>query len=1047
VTPFMVLQAALAVLLSRLGAGDDIPIGTPVAGRGDQALDDLVGFFVNTLVLRTDTSGDPTFRELLGRVRETDLQALAHQELPFERLVELLNPTRSRARHPLFQVMLAVNNTERANFTMPGLAIDGFDRPLSAIAAFDLNVAVVERRGPDGEADGLIGAVRYASELFDRETVEALAARLTALLGEVTARPDTRVGDVRVLTGREEELLLGEWNDTAVAVPPQVLSELFEARAARGPDAVAVVFGDEVLSFGELNRRANRVARRLVAAGAGPEVLVAVALPRSAESVVALLAVLKVGAAFVPVDLAYPDARVERLLGQVAVVVSDSETWASLSGLCAAGTRSVLVDQAGQGDDTDLGLEIRSASTAYVMYTSGSTGQPKGVMIAHGSLSNVMAAAGGLLRISGDDTVVAVTSVSFDIALLELLMPLTVGARVVVATREEAADPVLLGRVIDDAGASVLQATPATWDSLLAEGWAGDGGVRLLCGGEALSRDLAGRLAGVAELAFNGYGPTEATIYATACLLRAGDQGPVTIGRPVANTRVYVLDERLRLVPPGVAGELFIGGAGVARGYLGRPDLTAERFVACPFGVAGERMYRTGDLVRWTAGSELEFLGRSDDQVKLRGFRIELGEVEAVLGGLPGVARAVAVVREDRPGDPRLVGYVVARADVVLDPEAVRRSVGEVLPDYMVPSAVVVLDVVPVSVNGKTDRRALPAPGVVAGAGRKARTPREEVLCGIFEDVLGVPGIGVDDNFFDLGGHSLLIVRALGMIERSSGARPSVADFFDAPTVAELSEKIRLGQRTEGLNQAVLLRRGQGASPLFFVHPVSGLSWCYSKLLRHLDTDRLIYGLQSSGWAEPAVTAKPLEDMAAEYVEVIRSIQAGGPYALAGWSMGGVLAHEVAVRLQAEGETVALLAMLDSFPPTGARAIEDEDAEFREVMAAQLQLPVDSHVGSAAPDSEPAVDSVTDELEESVAFSVFQRNRRALLEFRPRQFKGDVLVLRAAAGPRDEEGEIWRPHVSGRIRQEYLGCGHYEMLDAGPAATIGEILSTELRNC
>jgi len=364
----------------------------------------------------------------------------------------------------------------------------------------------------------------------------------------------------------------------------------------------------------------------------------------------------------------------------------------------------------------------------------------------------------------------------------------------------------------------------------------------------------------------------------------------------------------------------------------------------------------------------------------------------------------------------------------------------------------VVLESVPVSVNGKVDRRALPAPGVAGDAGgRRARTAREALLCGIFEDVLGVPGIGIDDNFFDLGGHSLLIVRALGVIERSIGTRPSVADFFDAPTVAELSEKIRLGQRTQALTPAVLLRRGQAACPVFFVHPVSGLSWCYSRLLRHLDTDRPIYGLQSSGWSEPTGAPKALEDMAAEYVEMIRGIQASGPYALAGWSMGGVLAHEIAVRLQAEGETVALLAMLDSFPPDGAPGTEDGDdsgaSEFREVMAAQLQLPVDAHVGSVAQDGEPAVGSVADELEESVAFSVFQSNRRALAEFRPRQFKGDVLVLRAAAGPRHEEGEIWRLHVSGRIRQEYLGCGHYEMLDPGPAATIGEILSEELRNC
>ncbi|NYS19623.1 amino acid adenylation domain-containing protein [Streptomyces sp. SJ1-7] len=793
---FMVVQAAWATLLSRLGAGDDIPVGTPIAGRTDEALDDLVGFFVNTLVLRADLSGNPTFTQLVDRVRETSLGAYAHQDVPFERLVEVVNPARSMARHPLFQTMLMWNNNDDRLAAGPGADLDDLTAgtlPLgSRVAKYDLTLALKEARADDSGAAGLHGHLEFATDLFDRATAERLVERFTRVLRTVVERPETAVAAVDVMAPGERERVLGEWNDNGREVPDVTLTRLLADRVAVSPEACALVFGDLALSYRELNARANRLAHWLIGRGAGPERLVAVALRRSPDLVVALLAVLKSGAGYVPVDPDFPEERVAHILRDAEPV------------LCLTGDVLAEADLSSYGCQDPVVRGVSGESTAYVIYTSGSTGRPKGVGVSHAALVNFLVAMQDRFALDEYDRLVAVTTVGFDIAGLELFLPLLHGAQVVLAPREVVRDPVALARLVDDSGATLMQATPSLWQAL-AEVDGIPRSLRILVGGEALPAGLARRLAEGGRRVTNLYGPTETTVWSTAAEVSGGD---VTIGRPVANTRVYVLDRGLRPVPVGVAGELYIAGAGLARGYHRRPGLSAERFVADPFGAAGTRMYRTGDLVRRSAAGDLEYIGRSDFQVKVRGFRIELGEIESVLAGHPDAGQVAVLIREDAPGDKRIVAYVVPPHDGSPDADVLRKHVAVTLPEYMVPSAFVTLDALPLTPNGKLDRAALPAPKLGAlGEGRPPRTPQEEILCGLFAEVLGAPAVSVDDDFFALGGHSLLVSRLAARVRAALGKELSIRAFFERPTVSALAESLA---ETSATTTRPALRRRTG---------------------------------------------------------------------------------------------------------------------------------------------------------------------------------------------------------------------------------------------
>ncbi|MFD3591040.1 amino acid adenylation domain-containing protein, partial [Streptomyces sp. NPDC058683] len=791
VTMFMLLQAGLAVLLSRLGAGEDVPVGTAVAGRTDQALDDLVGFFVNTLVLRTDVSGDPPFAELLSRVRETSLAALDHQEVPFERLVELLAPDRSLVRHPLFQVMLTVQNTAGAGLDLGDVRAV----PLAAgamAARFDINVTLGEVT-VDGRPCGVRGSLTGSADLFDRLTLETIAERYVRVLTAVAADAQLRVHEVEVLSEGERERVVEGWNDTGVAGVPGVVPVRFGEQVARTPDALAVVCGEERVTYRELDDRASRLAGVLVERGVGLESVVGVMLERSVELLVALLAVWKAGGAYLPIDPEYPLERVELMLEDVrpvCVVVSGALAGGLPDGLgVVVGGAGAAVQPAGVVGSVVPGPE----HAAYVMYTSGSTGRPKGVVITHGGLANHLTWAQREFGLEKRDRVLHKTPFGFDASVWELWWPLTAGAALVVAAPGEHRDPAYLADLIRRERVTVAHFVPSSLTAFVAEPTAADcTSLRMmLSGGEALTSGLYERVTALlpAQL-HNLYGPTEATVDAIS--RHAGpveNTGSVPIGRPVENTRVYLLDRWLKPVPPGVAGELFIAGLGLARGYQGRAGLTAERFVACPFGVPGERMYRTGDVARWTADGQLVFVGRADDQVKVRGFRIEPGEVEAVLATHPAVTQAVVVAREDVRGDRRLVAYAVPHADGdgadggELAAE-LRTYVGRRVPEYMVPSAVMVLDALPLTVNGKVDRAALPVPEYTAsGGGRGPATVAEELVCQVFAEVLNLERVGVEDNFFELGGHSLLAVSLVQRL-RERGFGVSVRALFESPTPA-----------------------------------------------------------------------------------------------------------------------------------------------------------------------------------------------------------------------------------------------------------------------
>ncbi|WP_131816270.1 non-ribosomal peptide synthetase, partial [Mycolicibacterium porcinum] len=1087
-TSFMVLQGALAVLLSKLSSSSDVAVGFPIAGRRDPALDDLVGFFVNTLVLRVDLGGDPTFAELLSQIRRRSLAAYEHQDVPFEVLVDRLNPIRSLTHHPLIQVMFAWQNfatrDSSGSVTEPLLS-DLQVTPLPAdtqAARMDLAFSLEERWTGSGEPDGIVGSVEFRTDVFDADSIRALIERLERVVMALTTDAGLRLSAVDVLTGDEHDRLDEIGNRTALtaAVAPVSVPGAFAEQVARAPKAVAVTTprislrssGTGSLTYQELDEASNRLAHFLKGMGVGPGQSVALLFSRCAEAIVAMMAVLKTGAAYLPMDPAHPEARIAFMLADAAPSAAIT-TAAHLDRLAGAGPPVIDIDDPRIDGYPNTALPAPEADDiAYLIYTSGTTGTPKGVGITHHNLTHL--AASMPTGLPAEQVWTQCHSYAFDFSVWEIWAALLTGGRLVVVPEDVVNSPEIFHDVVVSEHVNVLTQTPSAAAALSPEGL---GSTALLLGGEACPSDLVDRWA-PGHVVINAYGPTEATVYASmsAPLTTPEAAGPrvIPIGAPVPTSALFVLDQWLRPVPSGVVGELYVAGRGVACGYLGRSALTGSRFVACPFGGAGApaiRMYRTGDLVCWDADGQLRYVGRADEQVKIRGYRIELGEIRTALAGLDEVVQAAVIVREDHPGDKRLVGYVTESVAGAVDPDQARAKLADRLPVYMVPAAVMVVDALPLTSNGKLDTRALPAPEYKAGQYRAPETPAEELLAGIYAEVLGLDRVGVEDSFFDLGGDSLLAMRVVAAINKATDVHLAVRAMFDAPSVRSLAQQLGSADSSAEVVPVDILRQAPGI-PVICIHDGFGLSWSYRGLGEYLDCP--IVGINQTSTADQAGPMS-IHSLAVIYADRVEALHPDGPYKLLGWSFGGVVAHALAVELQRRGREVHSLVLLDAALrtnklTTGADRLVAKNQALAEGLVLEYILqtnnvdvpthrrPIDYQraeqliqqqgaLGFALP-PKPLLEFMVRSLNE---------NQLRLLDHAPEVFDGDVAIFLAARHRNDDGGpglrsrwrglrnrraarthlDSWRPYVTGELDAYSVDCTHYEMFTARSLGEYG----------
>jgi amino acid adenylation domain-containing protein len=1041
-TTFRVALAAFDTLLCRMSGETDVIVGSPVSGRTHPGLRDVQGLFVNMLALRADLGGDPPFTAVLGQIKESTREDIEHKDFPFDALVRRLNPRRTPGRSPIFDVVLVMREPTFASELRAGrLTLSQDEAPLTRIARYDLTLGVAET------PLGLRFTFEYSTDLFDGSTVARLAGSLECLLAGLVEAPAERISHLPLLTAAERAALLLEWNDTER--PPASVGSLLcqiEAQAERQPDAVALACGERALSARELIAEIGRMARRWIDLGLRPGEVVGVAIERSELLVPALLAIWKAGGTYLPMDPSYPRSRLEFMLEDAGcrMVLVDESTPTELV-LRAPVVVRLDGGGPGGGEPAPAALPTPPLVPAYILYTSGSTGRPKAVAVPHEALSNFLMAMAERLGLAAGDALLAVTSLSFDIAALELYLPLLLGVRLELASREESGDGARLLRRLQESAATVMQATPSSWRLLIGAGWQGEPRLAALCGGEALSGTLAAELHARAAAVWNLYGPTETTVWSAVGRSLSG--AAVTLGSPIANTTLYVLDPGLEPVPVGVSGELAIGGAGVALGYRRRPDLTAERFLPDPWSrQPGARLYRTGDLVRWRARGDLEFLGRLDRQVKVRGVRVEPGEVEAALEALPQVAQAVVVAQAAPEGGGRLVAYVVPRpAGAPLAVAALRARLQRTLPEALIPAAWVVLAELPLTPNGKVDRSALAGSGAAAGGAAAAYVPPRDAaeweLAELWEQILGFRGIGVFDNFFEIGGNSLLAVSLAGEIERRLGIPLPAAALSQVPTIAGMATLLSLPEHAARFSgNLVPIRPGDRSEPpLVLVHAHRGGIFTYHALARTLGGKYPIYGLQALGLAAGEEPLDSIRHMAALYLEQLRALQPRGPYRLAGWSFGGIVAYEMARQLESAGEELALLALIDASPPDDlpeeslvgdglpsiGRAffgLEEADlAELDEESALALLLTRGRDLGLLpAGMTAAAVGRL---------IRVVIAHTRALAGYRATsRIQSDICLLRAATDSRVRDPAGWRRRTVGSFSVVTVPGSHHEMV-------------------
>ncbi len=1044
-TLFMTLLAAFQVLLYRYSGQEDLAVGSPIAGRNRSQLEGLIGFFVNTLVLRTDASGDPSFLELLARVRECALDAYAHQELPFEKLVQELRPQRDPSRNPLTQVMFALQNAPGEELGLPGLRCSRVQL-CADTAKFDLTLSLSE------EPDGLRGQLEYATDLFEAGTIERLVGHWRVLLEAIVADPGQAISKLPLLTEAERHQLLVEWNDTAVEYPRErCIHQLFEAQVERTPEATALVYEDQQLTYGELNARANRLAHHLRSLGVGPEVLVGVCLERSLELVVGLLAVLKAGGAYVPLDPSYPAERLAFMLEdtQAPVLLTQQR---SLARLPAYSGHTLCLDRDAarfaQHPETNPPGSCSPTNLAYVIYTSGSTGKPKGVMVEQRAVVRLVRNA-DYVRLGPDDGVAQASNASFDAATFEVWGALLNGARLVVLQKATLMDAQSLAEAIASQRITTLFLTTALFNRLAHASPPPFAALtHLLFGGERADPGSVLRVLehGAPRQLVHVYGPTETTTFATWCAVENanGLRGQVPIGRPISNTTAYIVNCDGQPQPTGVVGELLIGGDGVARGYLRRPELTAERFASDPYCAnSAARLYRTGDFARYRADGNIEFIGRRDQQVKIRGFRIEPSEVEAALTSHPAVAGCAVVVAEVRPGEHGLVAYYAATEGADLSREAARGFLRSKLPEHMVPAVFVALSSLPLTPNGKVDRSRLPEPREAPEVDRvRSRAPGDQLelhLVKLWERMLGVEGIGIHDDFFELGGHSLLAAQLFDEIERLCGRRlPLDTLWYKGASIADVAHLLREDVQSITWPILVPIKPSGSKPPLFVVHTMGGNLFHYDHFARALDAQQPIIGLQARGVYGREQPRHRIEDIAADCVGALRSHQAQGPYLIAGYSSAGIVAFEIARQLESAGEQVGLLALIDSFSPRAKRKRSLAQAAAGMLRRVQLRLVQER--------AYHAILHWTGLSHRRRLGSVGEAQRWAYWSYRAQHYAGAacLFVTNASLETVHEPTLGWEQLVQGGLHVHRLPGGHSSIMKAPLVAELAATLQSEL---
>ncbi|MEH1807831.1 non-ribosomal peptide synthetase [Nostoc sp.] len=915
VTLFMTMLAAFQTLLYRYTQQEDIAVGSPIANRNRSELEGLIGFFVNSLVLRTDFSGNLTFRELLNRVREVTLEAYSHQDLPFEKLVEELHPERDLSYHPFFQVVFSLQNTPIETLELSGLTLSLFEFD-SKTAKLDLEFHLWQ------DLESLKGQMVYSTDLFDDKTITRMLGHFQTLLESIVANPEQRISDLSLLTVQERQELLIDWNDTKQDYTEnKCFHQLFEAQVEKTPDAIALVFDDEQLSYKELNIRSNQLAHYLKKLGVVPDVLVGIYVERSPEAIVALLGILKAGGAYLPLDPSLPQERLDFMLedAQVSVLLTQEKLLKHFEDfsnpiICIDKDWANITQQSQENPTSCVTFD----NLAYVIYTSGSTGKPKGVLLQHQGLSNLAASQIEVFNIQPINRILQFASLSFDASIFEIVMALQTGATLYLANKESLLPGQPLLKLLREKAITHITLSPAVLAVLATESLPAL--QTIICAGESCTDDIVKRWWNSQRRFFNAYGPTEATVWSTVAEISHIIEKP-PIGRPIPNTQIYILDKHLQPLPIGITGELYIAGEGLAQGYLNCPELTIEKFVPNLFNdKKGARLYKTGDLARYRPDGNIEFLGRIDNQVKIRGFRIELSEIETVLSQHQSVQKAVVIVKENISGNKYLVAYIVLNVEMQNFSSLLRKFLKEKLPEYMIPKAFVMLDSLPLTASGKVDRLALteldsPASGLIDKTFIPPRTPTESTLAKIWAEVLNIERVGIYDNFFDLGGDSLLTVRLMKQIHKHFKRELPLSSLFLNPTIESLATS--LSSQGDSLPWSPLVPiQPAGSSPAFFcVHPIFGVVFPYYELAQNLGKNQPFYGLQPIGLDGESSPLTRIEDMAAHYIEALRRVQPKGPYFLGGWSFGGWVAFEMAQQLQKSGEEVALLAVLDTLAP------------------------------------------------------------------------------------------------------------------------------------